>query len=164
MKPYRAIIWVSFLLIVGEGIVLSGLNFVPTVSDGGVVLGEGTSAALEEIAAIQHPASYYTLDVLASVVSAETEIVPEETVAPSEESGGFIEEELPQVDRLVEVLNTPALGEVMQATGAEEEDETAEPRVSELIQKNERLYRERLIKELDQVRKDMESFRDELDG
>ena len=178
MKSYRAIIWVSFLLIIGEGIILSGLNFAPVASKDGVILGDTTSAVLEEIGATPHPASYYTPEMIdlegvvindvALAETADTDIdkkiispvstdIDEPSVTPSKS------EEQPQVDRFVEALNTPALGEAPRSTSVGAENETRAPGVPELMQKNERLYRERLMKELDEVRKDLESFSDKLD-
>jgi len=178
MKSYRAIIWVSFLLIIGEGIILSGLNFAPVASKDGVILGDTTSAVLEEIGATPHPASYYTpemidpdpvlIDDVALAETADTDI-DKKIIAPVSTdvddlavvSSDFGNQ--PQVDRFVEALNTRALGEAPRSTSVGAENETRASGVPELMQKNERLYRERLMKELDEVRKDLESFSDKLD-
>ncbi len=177
MKSYRAIIWVSFLLIVGEGIILSGLNFAPVALKDRAVLGDATSAVLEEVGATSYPASYYTperidldgvlINGVALAETADTDvdkkiIAPVSTDIDELAVVSLDSEKQPQVDRFVTALNTPALGEVPRSTSAGAENETTNPSVPELMQKNERLYRERLMKELDEVRKDLESFSDNV--
>lgn len=173
MKPYRAIIWASFLLIIGEGIILSGFEFVPISLNPGAVLGDTTNSALEEIEAVKYPGSYYTPEMIESVSA--SVVVPaeegEETTAPSETATEIlpeeeireISEEQENVDRLVEVLNTPSLGETPQSSRPLFDPESQASRVEQLMQKNERLYRERLIKELDEARKGLETFGDSID-
>lgn len=173
MKPYRAIIWASFLLIIGEGIILSGFEFVSISGNPGAVLGDTTNYSLEEIEAAKYPGSYYTPEMIESVSASVVVLAEEseETPAPVETAPEIlpekemrdVSEEQENVDRLVEVLNTPSEGETPQSSRPPFDQESQASRVEQLMQKNERLYRERLIKELNEVRKDLETFGDSID-
>ncbi len=173
MKPYRAIIWASFLLLIGEGIILSGFEFAPIAPSDGAVLGDTTSYVLENAGTVQYPGSYYAPETIESVFVSEIvlEDKSEETSLPVETEAedvvpmagaDDVSEEQRKVGYLVQVEDTPYEGEALRAPRAVEGAEAQVSRMEQLMQKNERLYRERLIKELDAVRKDLESFSDSI--
>ncbi len=151
MKIYRAIIWISLLLVIVEVLVLSDFEIAPLKSElTGQVLGVSTDSILEDLANQSFPASYYTTpeaigDNFLNPATA-TLSVDESAPAMSESATA----PLPQpedVDTMVEWLNGGG-----SATARPDAPVDVADRVPSLINKNKRLYLQTLRREIDQIK------------
>ncbi len=155
MYIYKAIIWLSLIAIIGEWVIFSGLDFVPNKDASGEVLGERTYQTLDDLAFKRFPASYYA-DAMQSTAPQASDQVPSNP-AEKNNASAVVEEPLQAPannsrDALVQILNTPSQYEIAfpheQAIDPARDDTS----VDAIIKKNERLYREQIIKELNTIK------------
>lgn len=171
MRVYQAIIWFSVLGIIGEGVILSGFDFVPLNAQGpGIVLGDTTTRVLEQVTKNQYPATYTIAPLERENVE---DILANDTARIGAEEGSDLisAEEAAStgdgsVDRMLEALNTQSPADKQAALFSSDPTpiNTDGPQINNLILKNKRLYRKRLIKELDGIRKDLEETHEVLES
>ncbi|MFH1712891.1 MAG: hypothetical protein ABH896_01765 [Candidatus Jacksonbacteria bacterium] len=153
MKVYKNLIWFSALLIIAEGLILSGFEFIPINTKGSSrVLGESTSAWLEGIENQLFPASYYlvpsddSLQTDNSLQNQEVKAVAQnDHVKKLDQSTDSGQTDLKQ---MIEFLNVPSDNELSIKTKQESSDSDT---ISTLINKNKRVYLKGLKKELDKI-------------
>lgn len=154
MYIYKAIIWLSLLAIIGEGVVFSGFNFIPNKDARGEVLGERTDKVLDDLVFTRFPASYYAEAVqsvspeLADQILPNTEEQNNATSVADEQSSSSNNSR----DALVQILNTPSQYEISFPRERAREPLSDDTSVDAIIKKNERLYREQIIKELNTIK------------
>lgn len=158
MKIYKAIIWFSMLLIISEGLILTDFDFMSVDSNQGRVLGQSTDMVLEEVASRNYPASYYTTEVAIDSVLAQDSMnaEPDTEATESDNSTDVAEssapvETLDDVGTMVQILNTPALGDPLTQTSTSNSID----KVRSLINKNKRFYLKSLQRELDEIREEL---------
>lgn len=157
MRIYRAIIWISLLLVIAEVLVLSDVKLAPlNPQPAGQVLGVSTSLALEELADLSFPASYYTtpeaisdnfLDSATATAMVDKPLATDLVAATATESDAVPAEQPADVDSMVEWLNDGESTVSRSAAAAETAD-----RVPSLINKNKRLYLQTMRREIDQIK------------
>ena len=151
MYTYKAIIWLSLIAIIGEGIVLSGFDFSPYKNLHGEVLGERTNQALDNLALTKFPASYYA-GVAQSVVVESASSAPQSAeeqnspIAPDNAPDSSQTSPHSSRDALVQLLNTPSQYEIAFPREQTKNIAPNDGSVDAIIKKNERLYREQIIK------------------
>lgn len=158
MKVYKNLIWFSALLLIAEGLVLSGFEFIPiNAKNSSWVLGESTSAWLEGIENQLFPASYYlapsdddlrTDDSLQNQeVKSTVQDEPREKLDQSTDSGQT------DLKQMIEFLNVPSDNELSIKIKPEPGDSDT---ISTLINKNKRVYLKDLKRELDKISQDLD--------
>ena len=174
MYIYKVIIWLSLLALIGEGVVLSGLNFIPHNGARGAVLGESTAQVLEELAYQRFPASYYSdiasdTDDAGETAEQTSANATEQEDAKADAPESANEQSYQPVapvpadtfsdprDAFLKILNTPSQYEVSFPPVARQKP-AGDTGVDTLIKKNERLYRERIIKELNGIKERLENI------
>ncbi|MEK9165963.1 MAG: hypothetical protein AAB525_03880 [Patescibacteria group bacterium] len=157
MQIYKNLIWFSALLIIGEGLVLSGFEFIPINAKDSRVLGESTNIWLEGIENQLFPASYYlarsdnSLQTDDSLQDQENQNQgnnketaqdePQETLDQSTKSGQT------DLKQMIEFLNVPSDNELsIIKHGSGDLDA-----ISTLIDKNKRVYLKGIKNELDKI-------------
>lgn len=146
MKVYKNLIWFSALLIIAEGLVLSGFEFIPiNVKNSNWVLGESTSTWLEGIENQLFPASYYLAPSDDGLQTDDSLQNQEVTAATSDQS---IDSGQTDLKQMIEFLNVPSDNELSIKTKPEPSDLDT---ISTLINKNKRVYLKDLKKELDKI-------------
>jgi hypothetical protein len=164
MKIYQATIWFSVLLILGEVLMLSDLEYVPlSAIHAPRVLGETTNSVLETASKQLYPASYYTTENLINAESntstSTTSTIPIKSEILNTISNSATTTETNQettspettgeLNRMVQFLNSEPV------VGLEIKKETVSQfnidKVQSLIYKNKTFYFTEIKKELEKI-------------
>lgn len=143
MQIYKNLIWFSALLIIGEGLVLSGFKFIPINAKDSRVLGESTNLWLEGIENQLFPASYY-------LAPSDDGLQTDESLQNQEVNAAAQNDHAKKSDltQMIEFLNVPSDNELSIKTRQGSGDLDA---ISTLIDKNKRVYLKGIKNELDKI-------------
>ena len=164
---YRAIIWSSLLIVLGEGLILARFNFEPI--RGGEVLGENTFAFFDELENSRYPATYYVdlgpneIDQTSEIIGvsdfaqAQQEVAGDTTAALADQR---VVKEEPTQSASKEEVETNKVMEALKPNSGIIANKNADTRdynrssadvVDALIRKNKRIYHTDIKKALERI-------------